>query len=135
MHEINSAADDALAHTSGALSEDMRALAQQVVQNAGWTRVRPHSPALDHLAGLLKVIVDMGAMFDMNHADTYLGLIDALAAYEVSRLYTAERIDDRDAIVQQMVVGQVVFGRLVLSLRRIGHKYHSVLRFPDENPR
>jgi DNA-binding transcriptional MerR regulator len=133
-HVMNGAAYDALARTSGVVSAEMRVLAAQVVQEAGWTRVRPASPALDHLAGLLGVIVDLSAMFDMNHAATYLGLIDALAAYEVSRLDAAERIEDRDAVVQQMVIGQVVFGQLLLSLRRIGHEHHSALRFLDEPP-
>lgn len=135
IHEMNGAAYDALARTSGAVSAEMRVLAQQVVQQAGWTHVRPDSPALDHLAGLLGVIVDLGAMFDMNHAAKYLGLIDALAAYEVSRLDTAERIEDRDAVVQQMVIGQVVFGQLVLSLRRIGHEHHSAVRFLEKPPK
>lgn len=134
MHQTYGAAYDALAPTSGAVSEEMRVLAARVVQAAGWTHVRPDSPALDHLAGLLGVIVDLGAMFDMNYATTYLGLIDALAAYEVSRLDTADRIEDRDAVVQQMVVGQVVFGQLVLSLRRIGHEHHSALRFLESPP-
>jgi len=133
-HEMNGAAYDALARTSGAVSAEMRELAAQVVRQAGWTRVRPESPALDHLAGLLAVVVDLSAMFDMNHAATYLGLIDALAAYEVSRLDAAQRTEDRDAAVQQMVIGQVVFGQLLLSLRRIGHEHHSAIRFLDEHP-
>ena len=112
----------------------MRVLARQVVQQAGWTHVRPDSPALDQLAGLLRVIIDLGAMFDMNYAATYLGLIDALAAYEVSRVDAAESTEDRDAVVQQMVVGQVVFGQLLLSLRRIGHEHHSALRFLEKPP-
>lgn len=132
-HEMNGAAYDALARASGTVSAEMRVLAAQVVQEAGWTRVRPESPALDDLAGLLSVIIELSAMFDMNHATTYLGLIDALAAYEVSRLDTAERIEDRDAAVQQMVIGQVVFGQLLLSLRRIAHEHHSALRFLDEH--
>jgi hypothetical protein len=41
---------------------------------------------------------------------------------------------DRDAVVQHMVVGQVVFGQLLLSLRRLGHEHHSALRFPDNQP-
>ena len=131
-HEMNGAACDALARTSGAVSAEMRALAAHVVQEAGWTYARPESPALDDLAGLLGVIVDLSAMFDTNQAATYLGLIDALAAYEVSRVYAAERIHDRDAVVQQMVIGQVVFGQLLLSLRRIAHEHHSALRFPDQ---
>lgn len=133
-HEMNGAAYDALARPSGAVSAEMRVLAAQVVQEAGWTHVRPESPALDHLAGLLGVVVDLSAMFDMNHAATYLGLIDSLAAYEVSRLDAAERVEDRDAVVQQMVIGQVVFGQLLLSLRRIGHEHHSALRFLDNPP-
>ncbi|MEE6169642.1 MULTISPECIES: MerR family transcriptional regulator [unclassified Mycolicibacterium] len=133
-HEMNGAAYDALARTSGAVDAEMRLLAAQVVQEAGWTHVRPESPALDHLAGLLGAIVDLGAMFDMNHAATYLGLVDALAAYEVSRLDAAERVEDRDAAVQQMVIGQVVFGQLLLSLRRIAHEHHSALRYLDKPP-
>lgn len=133
-HEMNGAAYDALARTSGEVSPDMRMLAARVVQEAGWAHVRPESPALDDLAGLLGVTVDLGAMFDIDHAATYLGLIDALAAYEVSRLDTAERIEDRDAVVQQMVIGQVVFGQLLLSLRRIAHEHHSALRYLDKPP-
>jgi DNA-binding transcriptional MerR regulator len=134
MHQTYGAAYDALARKSGAVSPEMRALAQQVVQQAGWTHVRPDSPALDHLAGLLGVLSELGAMFDLNYAATYLGLIDALAAYEVSRLGTAERIEDRDAVVQYMVVGQVVGGQTLLSLRRIGHEHHSALRYLDNPP-
>lgn len=134
MHQTFGAAFDALARTSDVVSAEMRALAQQVVQQAGWTHVRPDSPALDDLAGLLGVIIELGAMFDIDYAATYLGLVDALAAYEVSWLGAAERIEDRDAVVQQMVVGQVVFGQLLLSLRRIGHEHHSAVRFPDKPP-
>ncbi len=134
MHEMNGAAYDALARKSDAVTAEMRVLAQQVVQQAGWTHVRPDSPALDHLAGLLGVIIDLGAMFDLQQSATYLGLIDALAEYEVSRLGAAHRIEDRDAVVQHMVIGQVVFGQLLLSLRRIGHEHHSALRFLEKPP-
>lgn len=131
-HDMNGAAYDAMARTPGAVSPELRTLAAHVVQQAGWTHARPDSPALNDLAGLLGVIVDLGAMFDTSQAATYLGLINALAAYEVSRVYTAERIHDRDAVVQQMVIGQVVFGQLLLSLRRIAHEHHSALRFLNE---
>lgn len=134
MHQTYGAAYDALSRKSEAVSAEMRVLAQQVVQRAGWTHVRPDSPALDHLAGLLRVLIDFGAMFDMNYAATYLGLIDALAAYEVGRLGIAERLEDRDAVVQYMVVGEVVGGQLLLSLRRIAHEHHSALRFLEEPP-
>ncbi|MCC9180087.1 hypothetical protein [Mycolicibacterium mageritense] len=59
-------------------------------------------------------------------------LIDALAAYEVGRLNAAEHIEDRDAVVQQLVIGQVVFGQLLLTLRPIEHEYHCALILLDE---
>ena len=129
MHQTYGAAYDALARTSRAGNGEMCALAERVVQQAGWTHVRPDSPALPHLAGLLKVLNDLGSPFELSNAATYLGIIDALAAYEVGRLGTADVIEDRDAVVQHMVVGQVVFGQLLLSLRRLGHEHHSALRF------
>lgn len=133
-HEMNGAAYDALARTSGVVSPEMRALAALIVQEAGWRHARPDSPAVDDLAALLGVIGDLGAMFDTSEAAKYLGLIDALAAYEVGRVYAAELDQDRDAIVQRMVIGQVVFGQLLLSLRRIAHEHHSALRYPSEPP-
>ncbi|HEX5144963.1 MAG TPA: MerR family transcriptional regulator [Mycobacterium sp.] len=131
MHQIFGAAFDALARPSDVGSEQMSTLAEQVMQQAGWTHVRPDSPALNQLAGLLGVLNDLGSPFDLPNAATYLGLIDAIAAYEVSRLRRADLVEDRDAVVQQMVIGQVVFGQLLLSLRRLGHEHHSALRFFD----
>ena len=79
-------------------------------------------------------ISEIQALFARVAIPALTPLIDALAAYEVSRLDSAERIEDRDAAVQQMVIGQVVFGQLLLSLRRIGHEHHSSLRFLGEHP-
>lgn len=131
IHQMFGATYDALARSSDAVSERDRALAAQVVEKAGWTDIRPDAPALDQLAGLLGVLNDLGWPFDLPNAATYLGLIDAIAAYEVSRLTAAELQLDRDAVVQQMVIGQVVFGQLLLNLRRLAHEHHSALRFND----
>lgn len=134
VHQMFGAIYDALAHSSDAVSRNDRALASQVVEQAGWTQVRPDTPALDDLAGLLSVLGDLGWPLDMPNAATYLGLIDAIAAYEVSRLTAADLQTDRNAVVQQMVVGQVVFGQLLLSLRRLAHEHHSAIRFNDNLP-
>jgi DNA-binding transcriptional MerR regulator len=133
MHQTYGAAYDALARQSDAGSGQMCALAERVVHEAGWTHVRPDSPALHQLADLLQVLNDFGSPFDLPNAATYLGLIDSIAAYEVGRLGTADVIEDRDAVVQHMVVGQVVFGQLLLSLRRLGHEHHSALRYGDSH--
>ncbi|MEZ0054465.1 DNA-binding transcriptional MerR regulator [Mycobacterium sp. MAA66] len=131
IHQMFGATYDALARSSDALNEPDRALAAQVVEKAGWTDVRSDAPVLDQLAGLLGVLNDLGWPFDLPNAATYLGLIDAIAAYEVSRLTAAELQADRDAVVQQMVIGQVVFGQLLLNLRRLAHEHHSALRFNE----
>jgi DNA-binding transcriptional MerR regulator len=131
IHQMFGATYDALARPSDALNERDRALAAQVVEKAGWTDVRSDAPVLDQLAGLLGVLNDLGWPFDLPNAATYLGLIDAIAAYEVSRLTAAELQADRDAVVQQMVIGQVVFGQLLLNLRRLAHEHHSALRFNE----
>jgi DNA-binding transcriptional MerR regulator len=134
IHQMFGATYDALARSSDAVIERDRALASQVVEQAGWTHVRPDTPALDQLAGLLSVLSDLGWPLDLPNAATYLGLINAIAAYEVSRLTAADLQADRNAVVQQMVVGQVVFGQLLLSLRRLAHEHHSALRFDDTHP-
>ena len=134
IHQMFGATYDALARSSDAASEHARALAGQVVQQAGWTHVRPDTPALDQLAGLLAVLNDLGWPLDLPNAATYLGLVNAIAAYEVSRLTAADHEADRNAVVQQMVVGQVVFGQLLLSLRRLAHEHHSAIKFNDSHP-
>ena len=133
-HQVFGAAYDALARSPDAVTEQDRVLASHVVEQAGWTHVRPGSPALDQLAGLLRVLNDLGWPFDLPNAATYLGLVNAIAAYEVSRLTAADGQAGPDAVVHQMVVGQVVFGQLLLSLRLLAHEHHSALKFKDHHP-
>lgn len=134
VHQMFGATYDALARSSEAVSQHDRMLASQVVQQAGWIHVRPDTPALDQLAGLLSVLRDLGWPLDLPNAATYLELVNAIAAYEVSRLTAADLHADRNAVVQQMVVGQVVFGQLLLSLRRLAHEHHSALKFNEDLP-
>jgi DNA-binding transcriptional MerR regulator len=134
VHQMFGAAYDALARSSQAVSQHDRVLASHVVQQAGWTHVRPDTPALDQLAHLLSVLRDVGWPLDLPNAATYLGLVDAIAAYEVSRLTAADLHADRNTVVEQMVVGQVVFGQLLLSLRRLAHEHHSALKFNEDLP-
>lgn len=134
VHQMFGAAYDALARSSEAVSQPDRMLASHVVQQAGWTQVRPDTPALHQLAGLISVLRDAGWPLDLSNAAAYLGLVDAIAAYEVSRLTAADLHVDRNAVVEQMVIGQVVFGQLLLSLRRLAHEHHSALKFNEYLP-
>jgi len=57
-----------------------------------------------------------------------LGLVDAIAAFELDQVDPKE---DRDTMMERMVIGQVVFGEFLLSLRRLAQEHHSALRFRD----
>jgi len=100
-HEMNGAPTTHWARISGAVSAEMAgarsassAASRLDTCCVGLTCARPSCWST-------RVIVDLGAMFDMNYAATYLGLIDALAADESCRLDTAGGNEDRDAVVQQ----------------------------------
>lgn len=79
----------------------------------------------------LDVLNDLGWALDLPSSTPYFGLINVIAAYELGRLTAADLHADRNAVVQQMAVGQVVFGQLLLSLRRLVHEYHSALKLSD----
>jgi hypothetical protein len=131
IYDMFGAACDSMTHCpTTAPPSDARSLAAEVVRQAGWTKVRPDSPARDRLAGLLAVISDLGAQFDPQDAGEYLKLVDAIARFELDQINPE---DDRDTMMQQMVIGQVLFGEFLLNLRLLAQEHYSALRFRD-NP-
>lgn len=129
VHEMFGEACDALrAETDVPRTADdrTRELADQIVERAGWTKVRADAPERDRLAGIIKVILDSGLPTDPEGAAPYLPLVDAIAAYDLDQI---DDTQDREAMMEQMVLGQVVLGEFLLSLRRLAHEHHSALRF------
>ena len=67
VHEMFGEACDAL-HTEStapvARDDHTRQLDDQIVAQAGWTKVRPDAPERDHLAGIIQVILDSGLATD-----------------------------------------------------------------------
>ncbi|GGR64575.1 DNA-binding transcriptional MerR regulator [Nocardioides luteus] len=106
--------------------EHTRELADRIVERAGWDQVRPDAPERDQLAAIIRVILDSGLRTDPEGAATYLPLVDAIAAYEIDQVDDSQ---DRETMMEQMVLGQVVLGEFLLSLRRLAHEHHSALRF------
>ncbi|MFE6510496.1 MerR family transcriptional regulator [Nocardioides sp. NPDC057767] len=129
VHDMFGKACDALrTETTAPETSDvhLRELADQIVERAGWSKVRPDAPERDRLAGIISVILDSGLPTDPERAATYLPLVDAIAAYELDQI---DATQDREAMMEQMVLGQVVLGEFLLSLRRLAHEHHSALRF------
>lgn len=129
VHQMFGAAFDALTKTPDEEPDSTsRVHADRLVEAAGWTSVRPDSPERDRLAYLLQVVTDLGAHLDPQEWARYLDLVDLLGDFEVNRLHPDDPGANRDTLLRRMVVGQVVFGELVLSLRRLAHAHHSALR-------
>lgn len=108
-----------------------RQVADQLVEQAGWTGVDPAASDRDNLAAVLEAIVSHGTHgADPTLAATYLDFADRLAAWEVGNLDAGR---SREEILEEMVVGEVVFGQLFMVLRRLAHEHHSKARFGGDD--
>jgi DNA-binding transcriptional MerR regulator len=133
IHDLFAAAAVALAPApppAGQLRPVTRALADQLIATAGWTHVRPDSPDRENLAATLELI----ATYDTHPRDPaeiepYLRFADQIANYEIQHLHDAK---DRIGLLEEMVVGQVVFGQVLATLRRLAEEHYSRQRFGDD---
>jgi DNA-binding transcriptional MerR regulator len=133
VHGLFAAAADALAATpppAGRLRPTTRAIADQLISSAGWTNVRPDSPDRENLAATLELI----ASYDTHPRDPaeiepYVRVADQIARYELGHLDDAK---DRVGLLEEMVVGQVVYGQVLATLRRLAEEHHSLQRFGDD---
>lgn len=133
VHDVFGVACDALHGAPPEPGPDLRAIADALIEQGGWDRVRADSPDRDHLAALVGAIFDLGAGQDeaaQKGAATYLRLVDELARFEIGAFADPDEAD-RDVLVERMVVGQVVYGELLLVLRRIAEEHYSAQRFGD----
>ena len=134
IHDLFGAAADALAPApppAGPLRPVTRDLADQLIAAAGWTHVRPDSPDRENLAATLELI----ASYDTHPRDPaeiepYIRFADQIASYEVGHL---DDTKDRTGLLEEMVVGQVVFGQVLATLRRLAEEHHSLQRFGEDH--
>lgn len=128
VHEMFGAACDALAQAAGRRTNPPKSLdlADRVIERAGWTGVRPGAPERERLAEILDVLGPRSRPIDPDSLDRYLKLADAIAEFELGAL---DRDTDRNTLMEQMVVGQVVYGELLLSLRKLAQEHYSSRRF------
>jgi hypothetical protein len=103
-------------------------MADELIAAAGWHRVRADAVDRDNLAGTLDAVLAAGVYEGRGpeQLTPYLEAVDRLARWELSE------IDDSGgpaSVMEQMVVGQVVFGNLLLTLRRLAEEHYSAERF------
>lgn len=130
IHELFTAAATALAPVPPPPSElrpFTRDMADQLIAAAGWNEVSPDHPDRENLAALLEQV----ATYDTHPRDPgeitpYLGFADEIARYEIAHL---DQSKDRLGLLEEMVVGQVVFGEVLATLRRLAEAHHSYGRF------
>lgn len=133
IHSVFAAAAEALAPPpppAGKLRPVTQAMADQLIAAAGWTHVRPDSPDRENLAATLELV----ATYDTHPRDPaeiepYVRFADQIASYEIEHLDDSK---DRVGLLEEMVVGQVVFGEVLSTLRRLAEEHHSLQRFGDD---
>jgi DNA-binding transcriptional MerR regulator len=134
LHELFAAAATALAPAPpppGELRPYTRDLADRLTAAAGWTDVAPDHPDRENLAALLERV----ATYDTHPRDPgeitpYLRFADEIARYEIAHLDGSK---DRLGLLEEMVVGQVVFGEVLATLRRLAEAHHSHARFGHDH--
>lgn len=135
VHDLFAVAADALAPTPppggpGPGRAQAREVADAIIEQAGWDRVRDDSVDRDNLAATLELV----GRFDTHPRDPaeiapYVAMADQLARHEIANLDDRK---DRIGLLEEMVVGQVVFATVLTTLRRLAEEHHSHERFGED---
>jgi DNA-binding transcriptional MerR regulator len=133
VHDLFAVAADALAPAPpapGPGRAETRAMADAVIAHAGWDRVREDSVDRDNLAATLEMV----GSFDTHPRDPaeiapYVAMADRLARHEIANL---DDHKDRVGLLEEMIVGQVVFASVLTTLRRLAEEHHSHERFGED---
>jgi DNA-binding transcriptional MerR regulator len=133
-HEVVGVAHHALspapAWSAAAELDEIDAL----LDHLGW-EVSPGAPARDHLATALSSLRTLGRDVGADVFRPYAEAADRLAREEIARL---PEDGSADELVEQAVVGTVVFETALVALRRLAQEHHSARRQgaapPDGGP-
>lgn len=138
VHEMFARANDVIAAASapGAVGSAPRPkverlaagdVVDRVLAGAGWSEVGRGNPDRDNLAELLLRLRETGLFTDGEPILAwYAGKADEVATAEIASL---PEDADRDEQLERMVVGTVVLGEVLATLRRLAQAHHSARRF------
>ena len=100
-----------------------------VIAGVGWTGVRKDAAARLRLAELVQLVSDELLTVDAGILAYYAQLADELCRTELALI---DRTKDRQGTLEDMLVGEAVFGEVLTLLRRLGHEHYDEQRRRDD---
>jgi DNA-binding transcriptional MerR regulator len=97
----------------------------RVVAAMGW-QVGSEAPARAHLASTMAALDRLGSPVADEALAFYASMADQIAAIELGFIDEAE---GRSAVVEQVVIGTVVYEQVLVAMRRLAEEHHSSTRF------
>src|SRR5690606_5905517 len=113
---------------AGSIDDRARQAADEIVAEAGWTNVRPDAPDRARLAALLSVVASFGTHEGrMDVLRDYIRAADRIGRADIANLDATQSVE---GLLSEVVIGQVVFGEILLTLRRLAEEHYACERFP-----
>jgi DNA-binding transcriptional MerR regulator len=128
LHEVLAVAHTALHRDETSSDPSLPAARLEIdiwLAQRGWN-LAPGTPAADDVAGTLVALRRLGWDAGPEIFDRYSEHADAIAEAEIA--YVAET-NDPESAVEATVIGTVLFGRALASLRLLAQEHHSRKRF------
>ena len=102
-----------------------------VLRNVGWSGVRADAAARHRLAAVVQLGGSELLTVTPEILGAYARLADELCRAEIAMLDVSK---DRRGTLEDMVVGEAVFGEILALLRRLGHEHYDEQRRRDPAP-
>ena len=130
MHDVLCQISDALSPPLPVDGPDQVAAPQvnAVIAGVGWTGARKDAAARRRLAELVQLVSEELLTIDTEILAYYAHLADELCRTELALIDTTK---DRQGTLEDMVVGEAVFGEILTLLRRLGHEHYQDQRRRD----
>ncbi len=127
MHDVLCQVSDALSPPLPVDGPDQVAAPQvnEVIAGVGWTGIRKDGAARLRLAELVQLVSEELLTVDTEILAYYARLADELCRTEIALIDTTK---DRQGTLEDMVVGEAVFGEILTLLRRLGHEHYQEQR-------
>jgi DNA-binding transcriptional MerR regulator len=103
------------------LDPEVVATVDRVIEEAGWSGVRAESAARRRLAEVVQLGGSELLAVTPQILGSYARLADELSRAEIELVNPTK---DRQGTLEDMVVGEAVFGEILTLLRRLGHEHH-----------
>jgi DNA-binding transcriptional MerR regulator len=96
-------------------------LVNAAMADVGWTGVRQDAAARVRLAELVQLVSEELLTVDAEILGYYAHLADELCRVEIALI---DGTKDRQGRLEDMVVGEAVFGEIITLFRRLGHEHY-----------